>query len=226
MAGGILDAIKGSVVETLISGFAIRLGFGMMAGGGAIDYRSSFVDVSQGDIGVEVSDYALDALDEIEASIPVREIDIRDIQLFDATDTYKDVGVFPTRPIESITTLYWHHTASDTLTPWSVIAAVAVKRGLGGMPYHFGIPRSGRIEITQPMELRTNHTAGRNSKGVSAVFLGNYDNYPPNEAQKEAAEKVRRLMRYYGIEEEYLHREIKATACPGKYMASYLLGSR
>ncbi len=226
MVGSILDAIKGSVVETLISGFAIRLGFGMMAGGGAIDYRSSFVDVSQGDVGVEVSTYALDALDEVEAKNPTREINISDIQLFDATDSYEDVGVFPTRPIESITTLYWHHTASDTLTPWSVIAAVAKKRGLGGMPYHLGITRSGRIEILQPLELRTNHTAGRNSKGASSVFLGNYDLYPLNEAQEEAAEKVRRLMSYYGIEEEYMHREVRPTICPGKYAAAYLLGSK
>lgn len=216
MVGSILDAIKGSFLQTLISGFAVRLGIGMMAGGGAIDYRSSFVDVSQGDVGVEVSDYALDALDEIEASIPVREIDIRDIQLFDATDSIRHVGVFPIRSIESITTWYWHHTGSDTLTPWGVIAKICYDRGLGGMSYHLGIERNGRIVILQPFERRTNHTAGHNSKAVAVVFLGNYEKYSLNQAQIDAAEKVRRLMHYHGIKVEFFHRDVRATACPGR----------
>lgn len=218
------------VLSVIVTGLSRRLMrravgavIGLGAAGYSVDYQSSFVDATRDDIGVEVSEYYLNYLDEVEYN---PGCELCDIELFDVRDTLPYVGVFPTRPIESITTLYFHHTAADTLTPWSVIAKIGYQRGLGGMPYHWGLPRSGRIEILQHLEFRTNHTAGHNTHGCSAVFPGNYENYELNDKQKEAVEKLRRIARWLGIEEEKIHKEVRATACPGKYAAKWLLQSR
>lgn len=205
-----------------IARYGVKPVLALGAAGYSVDYQSSFVDLTQTAQEVPVSAVTLAALDAEEAHDMSDVCVSCDVQLWDVTEDVGEPDVVVTRPIESITTLYLHHTAADTLTPWHVIAAIGRKRGLGGMPYHFGLPRDGRILILTPMQYRTSHTAGHNSKGVSAVYPGNYEKYAPNEAQVEATHKLERLLRAYGINEVKLHREVKATACPGRYAVQAL----
>lgn len=209
--------LAGGLIRSFIR-MAPKAFVGMTTSGAGVGYESAFVQHEpQPAIDVQVSDATLDMMDELEARAPISHGDgMEGISLFDATDSIRHVGVFPIRSIESITTWYWHHTGSDTLTPWGVIAKICYDRGLGGMSYHLGIERNGRIVILQPFERRTNHTAGHNSKAVAVVFLGNYEKYSLNQAQIDAAEKVRRLMHYHGIKVEFFHRDVRATACPGR----------
>ena len=215
--------LAGGLIRSFIR-MAPRAFVGMTTSGAGVGYESAFVQHEQlPAIDVQVSESTLHMMDSLEVKHAVSEGDaLAGIRLFDATDSIKYVGVFPTRSIESITTWYWHHTGSDTLTPWSVIAKICYDRGLGGMAYHLGIERNGRIVVLQPFERRTNHTAGHNSKAVAVVFLGNYEKYPLNQAQKDAAEKVRRLMHYHGIKVEFFHRDVRATACPGRNVVQAL----
>ena len=68
----------------------------------------------------------------------------------------------------------------------------------------------------------TNHTAGHNTHYVGCVLLGNYDVAPVGDGMEAGIEMVRRHLDGMGITREMLHRDTKATACPGRYAVEYL----
>lgn len=183
----------------------------MTVAGGAVDYQSAYIDLSHAAMETPASNVTLSLLDEA------------DTTMTDLSGGLPMNGTYPLRDVSSITTAYWHHTATSDHAAWRDIASGHVdRRGWAGIGYHMGIDKDGRIAILNPLERRSNHTAGHNSRGVGIVLLGNYDEAIPSAAMQQGIERVDGYLDARGIRVHRLHRDVKATACPGKYAVLYL----
>lgn len=127
-----------------------------------------------------------------------------------------------------------HHTASTTGSVESIHELHSKKKDKSGkawlgIGYHFvigngnGMP-DGAIETTfRWREQMHGAHAGNNKynqKGIGVCLVGNFENEPPSEAQLAAVKKLVGVLKAeYGITSENVqgHRDVKATACPGKY---------
>jgi len=127
-----------------------------------------------------------------------------------------------------------HHTASTTGSVESIHELHSKKKDKSGnswlgIGYHFvigngnGMP-DGAIEPTfRWREQMHGAHAGQNKynqKGIGICLVGNFENEPPSEAQLAAVKKLVGVLKAeYKIASENVqgHRDVKATACPGKY---------
>lgn len=209
-------AFASSVIRKVAqAGFRSLVGMG--AAGGAVDYRSVVVDATVPGVTVEVSDFTLAVMDEVpgvEGFVPI------DLQ---GKLPYK--GVYPLRDPSIITTHYWHHSATDTLASFEVLSRAHIARGWPAIGYTGAIRKDGdmyRFYMFHPLDRVTNHTAKHNSKGVATVLVGNFDIYPMPDAMLPVIGQVRDYYRSKGIILEALHRDVKATACPGRFAVKTL----
>jgi len=127
-----------------------------------------------------------------------------------------------------------HHTASSTGSVESIHELHSKKKDKSGnawlgIGYHFvigngnGMP-DGDIESTFRWreQMHGAHAGAKkyNQQGIGICLVGNFENAPPSEAQLAAVKKlVGTLKAEYNIPSENIqgHRDVKATACPGKY---------
>jgi len=127
-----------------------------------------------------------------------------------------------------------HHTASTTGSVESIHELHSKKKDKSGntwlgIGYHFvigngnGMP-DGAIEPTFRWreQMHGAHAGDNkyNQKGIGICLVGNFEKAPPTEAQLAAVkELVGTLKAEYKIAGENIqgHRDVKATACPGKY---------
>lgn len=105
------------------------------------------------------------------------------------------------------------------------IEDIGQKRFGQGMSYTWLIPPSGRVYQGHSMGRLGAHTAGRNSVGRAICFVGNYELHEPTAAQLDAAAAVLVAEHRAGRAATHRltggHRDLKATACPGR--AAYAL---
>jgi N-acetyl-anhydromuramyl-L-alanine amidase AmpD len=92
-------------------------------------------------------------------------------------------------------------------------------KGWAGIGYHFFIRKDGSIYRGRPQNTVGAHAGGSNYDSVGICFEGNYDTEKSMPtAQKQAGkELVAYLKDYYGIKKVQGHRDVGATACPGKH---------
>lgn len=90
-----------------------------------------------------------------------------------------------------------------------------------GFPYTFGITPVGLIFEGHDVRKMGAHTGGHNYQAIGIVFVGNYESSHPTEAQLDAcAWLLRECVRKGWLTKAALtggHRDLKATACPGRY---------
>lgn len=109
-----------------------------------------------------------------------------------------------------------HHAAASecdarTVHTWHL------KRGFSGIGYHFLVRKNGTIERGRAENLVGAHAAGNNSNSIGICFEGNFETESMGEAQKNAgAELVEYLKQKYSIDTVVRHKDLAATACPGK----------
>lgn len=127
-----------------------------------------------------------------------------------------------------------HHTASSSGSVESIHELHSKKKDKSGnswlgIGYHFvigngnGMP-DGQIETTFRWreQMHGAHAGAKkyNQQGIGICLVGNFEEAPPTEAQLSAVKKlVGTLKNEYKIAGENVqgHRDVKATACPGKY---------
>ena len=91
-------------------------------------------------------------------------------------------------------------------------------KGWSGVGYHFFIRKDGTIWRGRPEDRIGAHTVDYNSKSIGICFEGNFELEPMPEFQKAAGlDLIVYLKGKYPIKDIKGHRELKATACPGKY---------
>ncbi len=109
-----------------------------------------------------------------------------------------------------------HHAAASTCDA-KTIHEWHLKRGFSGIGYHFLVRKNGTIERGRAENLVGAHAAGNNSNSIGICFEGNFETETMGEAQKNAgAELVEYLKKKYSISTVVRHKDLAATACPGK----------
>jgi len=91
----------------------------------------------------------------------------------------------------------------------------------GGISYTWLVMPSGRIYDGHGVDRQGAHTGGRNDRARAICFVGNYDTHRPTAAQtRSAAWLLQEGKRRGWLKAARLnggHRDLKQTACPGRY---------
>ena len=105
-----------------------------------------------------------------------------------------------------------------------VSAGYHVKRPWSDIGYNFGIEQvNNRYEILagRMMDRQGAHTRGKNRNSIGICCIGNFDNGPPSDEQRQMCrDLVKSLMRVFSIPASrvYGHNEFDShKTCPGKY---------
>ena len=109
-----------------------------------------------------------------------------------------------------------HHAAASTCDV-RTIHEWHLRRGFSGIGYHFLVRKNGTIERGRAENFVGAHVAGHNRGSIGICFEGNFETETMGEAQKNAgAELVEYLKKKYSINTVVRHKDLAATACPGK----------
>lgn len=115
-----------------------------------------------------------------------------------------------------------HHAASSFTTTWQDIQRWHLERGWAGIGYHYVIQADGSIYRGRPEGKVGAHAYQdakheANSDGIGICIVGNFETGVPTEAQlASTVDLVRDIRtRHPGIS-VIGHRDVMATACPGR----------
>lgn len=112
--------------------------------------------------------------------------------------------------------IFLHHAAAKGLSVED-IHRMHKNNGWSGIGYHYYIKQDGTIYEGRPANTIGAHASGSNSNSIGICFEGNFENEYMTEAQKNAGkELVAYLKDIYNISVVKGHRDVNATACPGK----------
>lgn len=91
-------------------------------------------------------------------------------------------------------------------------------QGYSGIGYHYYIRKNGSIYTGRPIQKVGAHCLNYNSVSVGVCFEGNYEieTVMPEAQKKSGIELVRHLKGIYPNAQIKGHRELFATACPGR----------
>jgi N-acetyl-anhydromuramyl-L-alanine amidase AmpD len=88
--------------------------------------------------------------------------------------------------------------------------------GWAGIGYHFYVRKDGSVYRGRPEDWIGSHTYGHNSK-IGICAEGNFETDQMSAAQKNAIIELLEYLRgKYGNQPVYGHRDLDATACPGR----------
>lgn len=108
-----------------------------------------------------------------------------------------------------------HHAAASSASV-ETVHGWHKQRGYAGIGYHFYVRKDGKVYRGRPENWIGAHTVGHNSK-IGICAEGNFENDTMSAAQKNAiSEVIAYLHGKYGTMKVYGHRNLDATACPGK----------
>ena len=113
--------------------------------------------------------------------------------------------------------LILHHAAGSGLDA-QTIHRMHRQNGWAGIGYHYYVRKDGRVYRGRPEDRVGTHTAHHNSDSIGVCFEGNFETESMGPAQfaagAELLEEIR--TRYPGLT-VYGHRDLNATACPGRH---------
>ena len=128
-----------------------------------------------------------------------------------------------------------HHSASkEDLTVEEIHKYHRDQLGWAGIGYHFYIRKDGKIYRGRPEQKSGAHTEpyfdkkqnkeiGVNSSSIGICLSGNFEIEKPTDNQlKSLSELLQYLKQKYGNVQVVGHRDLNATACPGKNLYSKL----
>ena len=117
-----------------------------------------------------------------------------------------------------------HHTASTAKETVEQIHNFHINNnGWAGIGYHFYIRKDGTIYRGRPEEYVGAHCENYNSVSLGICLEGNFEiEQPTNEQLKSLSELLQHLKQKYGNVQVVGHRNLNATACPGKNLYSKL----
>ncbi len=108
-----------------------------------------------------------------------------------------------------------HHAAASSATV-ETVHEWHLDNGWAGIGYHFYVRKNGSVYRGRPEKWIGAHTSGHNEK-IGICAEGNFETEKMPDAQKKAIiELLAYLFDKYGAMKVYGHRDLDATACPGK----------
>ena len=118
-----------------------------------------------------------------------------------------------------------HHTASTRDMTVQEIHQLHLNQGENwkGIGYHFYIDKQGVIWRGRPEEMSGSHALDYNFVSIGICLSGNFEIEQPTEKQLQSlSELLQHLKQKYGNVQVVGHRDLNATACPGKNLYSKL----
>ena len=118
-----------------------------------------------------------------------------------------------------------HHTASTAKETVEQIHNFHINNnGWAGIGYHFYIRKDGTIYKGRDEKYAGAHCENYNSVSLGICLEGNFEIEKPTEKQiQSVTDLVKYLRKKYGDFKLVGHRDLNATACPGKNLYSQLL---
>lgn len=115
-----------------------------------------------------------------------------------------------------------HHTASTAKETVEQIHNFHINNnGWAGIGYHFYIRKDGTIYKGRPEKYSGAHCENYNSVSLGICLEGNFEIEQPTEKQLTSlSELIQYLKKKYGNVQVVGHRDLNATACPGKNLYS------
>jgi len=109
-----------------------------------------------------------------------------------------------------------HHAAASICSP-DDIHRIHLLNGWAGIGYHFFVRKDGSVTRGRPLWSVGAHVSGNNSSSVGICFEGNFEKESMQQNQLDAGKKLLGYLKgIYPKIHIKLHRELNATACPGK----------
>ena len=111
-----------------------------------------------------------------------------------------------------------HHSASADV-PSSTIHQWHLNQGWSGIGYHFVIRAGGAIERGRPEDTIGAHSGpAGNGDSIGIVLTGNFETGKPTTAQMDSLVWLLKdyLFPRYGVKPVIGHKDVMATACPGR----------
>lgn len=120
---------------------------------------------------------------------------------------------FPAKP----QLLILHHEAAPTATVEEIHSYHIKHNGWSGIAYHLYVRKDGKVYRGRPIDKIGGHCKGYNSISIGICCEGNFEDEQMSQTQYNALREAVAYARsvYPGIEIKG-HRELNATACPGK----------
>lgn len=111
-----------------------------------------------------------------------------------------------------------HHSASDAGSA-KVIHGWHLGQGWSGIGYHLVVNTDGTIEQGRPLNTIGSHSGpAGNVDSIGICLIGNFQNYAPKYKQLEALVwAIKKVREVYGDIPVIGHKDVMATACPGKH---------
>lgn len=148
---------------------------------------------------------------------PIEFHDLRNELPISADRPYKH------RPEEWIEGCFWHHSASKGQTIRNLASYHVEVRQWGGLAYTYAIGWDGTIFLCNDPTTLSFHTSGYNSRAISVVLVGDYHEKEMSEAMKVSVIRLAaHLKDKYNLRYVALHKDVKATACPGSHAEPWL----
>jgi len=110
-----------------------------------------------------------------------------------------------------------HHAAASSSSSDS-IHKIHLQNGWAGIGYHFYIRKDGSIYSGRPIDTVGAHVSGYNSVCIGVCFEGNFEKEKMSVSQLNAGKDlIKYLKSLYPKAFIKKHKDLNATACPGKY---------
>lgn len=106
--------------------------------------------------------------------------------------------------------------------------AAHLANGWQGIGYHFYVKKDGTVFRGRPIDTVGAHVSGHNDHTIGICFEGNFEaETMPAEQLKAGAELIAHIQEGYGFALSVVcHRDLLATACPGKYFPAEAMIAR
>ncbi len=109
-----------------------------------------------------------------------------------------------------------HHAAAERASP-EQIHAWHQGRGWAGIAYHYYVRKDGAVYRGRPEDSVGGHTLDHNALSVGVCFEGNFQEETMGPEQLASGRELTAALRQrYGDARVICHRDVNATACPGK----------
>ena len=109
-----------------------------------------------------------------------------------------------------------HHAAASKLSV-DDIHRIHINNGWAGIGYHFYVRKDGKIYRGRPIDTVGAQTSNYNSQSIGICFEGNFEKETMTDAQLKAGREIVAYARkYYPNAKIVKHRDLNATACPGR----------
>lgn len=141
-------------------------------------------------------------------------------------------------PMRVVSRITVHH---DGMSPfYSTVQSEAARRleairrahigqGWADIGYHFAIDPAGRVYACRPVAIQGAHVKDQNPGNLGVMVMGNFEQQAPTAAATATLESfVAAMMRQFrvGVRSVHTHRELSATACPGRSLQQRMVQAR